>query len=99
MNRKERVISVLSYLWILALVPILWREKSDKMNSHARSGLVLLILWILLFFIFRIPLVGVVLGVLTLIAILVFTVWGIYDAARGDEAKIPGVEKIAVYFK
>ena len=99
MNQKERVLAALSYLGILALIPIFWPDKSESLATHSRSGVVLLIWWVLLLFIFQIPLIGTVLGLLMLIAGMVFTVWGLYDALRGQEAKIPGVEKAADWFK
>ena len=95
MSKKERILAVLSYLLILALVPIAWRNKSAALNTHIRSGIVILALWVLLFFVFKIPLIGIVLGVLLLLSSLVFMIWGIIDAAKGMEAKIPGVEKVA----
>lgn len=99
MDQKERALASLSYLWILALIPILWRNKSETLYSHSRSGIVMLIWWLLLLFVLRIPLIGVILGILMVIAGLIFTIWGIYDAAKGQEAKIPGVEKVAAWFK
>lgn len=91
---KEKVLAVLSYLLILALIPILWRGKSDFVKSHARHGLVLLALWYFLLFIFQIPFLGVILGILWLLACLIFTVWGIVDAVLGKDAKIAGLDQV-----
>ena len=99
MSTKERILGVLCYLGILLLVPFLWAAKSDNLKSHVNSGIIILAAWVLLLFVFQIPLFGIVLGLLLLISIIIFTVWGIYDAVRGFAAKIPGVEKVALIFK
>ena len=99
MDKKEKVLAIMAYLWILALVPIVWQNKSETLKSHARSGIVMLVLWLVLLFVFRIPLIGTIAGILLLLAGVVFMVWGIFDAARGKEAKIPAIEKLADLFK
>lgn len=97
-GNREKVLATLCYLGILALIPVFWGIKSLQLKSHISSGIVVLALWVLLLFVFQIPLVGIVLGTLLLLSIIVFSIWGIYDAIKGAEAKIPGVEKVAVYF-
>ncbi|OQB06554.1 MAG: hypothetical protein BWY19_00141 [bacterium ADurb.Bin212] len=99
MSKKEKFLAVLCYLWVLILIPIFVPRKSSNLNSHLYSGIVLLFLWSLVVFVLKIPFVGVLLGVLLIIACLVFSVWGIIDAAKGREAKIPGVEKISEILK
>ncbi len=94
MDKKERVLAVVSYLWILLIIPIAWKNKSRQLLSHVYSGIVLFFLWSLIIFIFKIPFAGVLIGVLLMLACLVFTIWGIYDAVTGRDSKIPGVEKI-----
>lgn len=94
MDSKDKLLAVLSYLGILALVPILWKNKSAYLKSHSDNGVVILLSWVLLLFVFQIPFVGVLLGILLLIATLVFTVWGIVDASTNRDAKIPGLEKV-----
>jgi len=94
MDKKERVLAVVSYLWILLIIPIAWKNKSRQLLSHVYSGIVLFFLWSLIIFIFKIPFAGVLIGVLLMLACLVFTIWGIYDAVTGRDSEIPGVEKI-----
>lgn len=94
MSRKEKVLAVLSYLGILALVPIFWMRKSDVLKTHSDNGLVILFIWIILLFIFQLPFVGVLIGILLTLGALICVVWGIVDAIAGKEAKIPGLEKV-----
>jgi len=97
-NGSEKVLMILCYMGILALVPIFWAHKSDLLKSHTRSGVVILLLWVILLYVFQIPLVGVLLGILLLIGCIISCIWGIYDASTGREAKIPVVEKLAGLF-
>ena len=99
MSKKEKILAVLCYLWVLILIPVFVPRKSSNLASHIYSGIVLLFLWSLIVFVLKIPFVGVLLGVLLMIVCLVFTVWGIIDAAKGREAKIPGIEKISEILK
>ncbi len=95
MNNKEKILAVLSYVLIFALIPIFWRGKSAVLKTHVDSGIVVLFLWVLLLFVFNIPLIGIIAGALLLLACIISMGWGIYDAVRGVEADIPGVEKVA----
>lgn len=99
MNKKERVLAVVSYLWILLIIPMVWRKKSDQLLTHVYSGIVLFFIWSLIIFIFKIPFAGILIGILLMLACLVFTVWGIYDAVTGRDSKIPGIEKIVAVLK
>lgn len=74
-------------------------RKSFNLRTHLASGLIILFLWSLVIFVFQIPFAGVLLGVIIIIACLVFTIWGIVDAASGKEAKIPGIEKISGFLQ
>ena len=94
MNTKEKILGILSYLGILALIPIIWKKKSQTLKTHSDNGIILLLVWVALLFVFQIPFVGVLLGILLLLATLIGTVWGIIDAFTGREAKIPGLEKV-----
>lgn len=99
MSKKEKFLAVMCYLWVLILIPVFIPRKSSNLGSHLHSGIVLLFLWSLIVFVLKIPFVGVLLGVLLMIACLVFTVWGIIDATKGRQAKIPGIEKISEILK
>lgn len=94
-NGSGKVLMILCYLGILSLIPIFWAHKNELLKGHVRSGVVILLFWVFLLYVFQIPLVGVLLGILLLIACVVSCIWGIYDASTGREAKIPVIEKLA----
>ncbi len=95
MTLEEKILSVLSYFHIFVLIPLFWRKRTDVMNSHIYSGIVLLFMWSILLFVLKIPFVGVVFGVVLIIASVVFTIWGLVDAISGRDARIPGIEKVS----
>ncbi len=93
---------VLSYLWILALVPYLTEQKDPEVRWHARHGLVLLIAEILLsiviFILSLIPAVGCVISILWLFAwigIVIVHILCIVKATNGERFIIPYLSQYA----
>ena len=101
---------VLSYLWLLALIPYLVEQEDEEVQWHAKHGLVLtgaeIILWIALTIVNW--LLGMILGPLACIgclpvavlgiAILVFHVLCIVKGLDGQRMTIPGVSEYADRF-
>jgi len=90
----NKIFAVLSYLGVLVLVPLLAKKESKFAMFHAKQGLVLLIGWIigwLLSFVF--------VGFIVDIALIVFSIWGIVNAATGKYVKLPLVGNLAEKFK
>jgi uncharacterized membrane protein len=110
---NRTIMIVLSYLWLLALVPLLV-EKSDKeVQWHAKHGIVLLVaeiaIWIALFIvqvvIGHIPFLGCLLAVLSAllgfvlwIGIIVVHVMCIVKGVNGQRFIIPYVSQYADQF-
>lgn len=91
---ENKIFAVLSYLGVLVLVPLLARKESKFAMFHAKQGLVLLIGWIiswLLSFVF----IGFILDVV----MIVFSIWGIVNAATGKYAKLPLIGDLSEKFK
>ncbi|MEM8993235.1 MAG: DUF4870 domain-containing protein [Acidobacteriota bacterium] len=109
-SENRQVFLVLSYLWILALIPFLVEKNDREVQWHAKHGLVLtaaeLILWIAL----NIAqwAVGLVLGPLACFGCIAFVVLGvgqlvlhvmcIVKALNGERLLIPGVSHYADQF-
>ncbi len=95
---------VLSYLGLLALVPLLTEKDDANVQWHAKHGLVqfffFVIIWVVLgiitstgvgcVFVFLYPIVG--------LAWLVVTVISIIKATKGEKFLIPGVSNFADKF-
>lgn len=89
----ERMISAVSYLWILFFLPLVLIPRSGFGRFHANQAL-LNLLW------------GVVFGILTRIIpglrwifgliMLVYPIWGIITAMRGEERPFPVIGKYTI---
>ena len=91
---ENKIFAVLAYLGILVVIPLLAKKDSKFAMFHAKQGLVLLIAWViawLLSFVF----IGFILD----IVLIVFSIWGIVNAATGKWAKLPLVGDLAEKFK
>jgi uncharacterized membrane protein len=104
-SSNRGVMIVLSYLWILALVPLL-TEKTDKdVQWHAKHGIVLMVVeiafWILYtIFISIIPL-GCVMGLISplfALGFLVVHIMAIVKGLNGQRLIIPYVSEYANKF-
>lgn len=99
---NRQLMLVLSYLWVLALIPYLTEQRDAEVKWHARHGLVLLIaeivLYVALFILSLIPVVGCAVSVLWFlvgIGILVLHVICIIKAVGGQRFTIPYVSQYA----
>jgi uncharacterized membrane protein len=104
---NRTVMIVLSYLWILALVPLLVEKTDQEVQWHARHGIVLLvaeiIFWIgysivsgiagMIFFPLAITLGA--LGSLFWLAIVIIHIIAIVRGINGERLIIPGVSEYA----
>lgn len=91
---ENKIFAVLSYLGFLVLVPLLAKKDSKFAKFHAKQGLILMIGWViswLLSFVF----IGFILDV----AMVVFSIWGIVNAATGKYVKLPLFGNLADKFK
>lgn len=91
---ENKIFAALSYLGILVLVPLLAKKESKFAMFHAKQGLVLLVGWIiawLLSFVF----IGFILDVI----LIIFSIWGIVNAATGKYTKLPLIGDLAEKFK
>lgn len=91
---ENKIFAVLAYLGVLVLVPLLAKKESKFAMFHAKQGLILLIGWIiswLLSFVF----IGFILDVV----MIVFSIWGIVNAATGKYAKLPLIGDLSEKFK
>jgi uncharacterized membrane protein len=109
-SSNRQLMLVLSYLWILALVPLL-SEKDDKdVQWHAKHGLVLfgaeIVVWLVLHIIFRVVLYttfgfGCVLAALFPLlglAFLALHIVCIVKAVNGQRLMIPGLSGLVDKF-
>jgi uncharacterized membrane protein len=109
-SSNRNIMIVLSYLWLLALVPLLVEKEDREVQWHAKHGIVLMVaeivLWIAVSVVTMVlSMVSGVLGcVVTLltfglwIGILIVHVMAIIKGVNGGRFIIPGVSEYANKF-
>ena len=86
---KNKVYAILAYIGILFLVPLLAAKDSPYAKFHTNQGLVLFLLEVILSVVWWIPFLG-----LLWIAVVVFAVMGIINAAQGECKPLPIIGEI-----
>jgi uncharacterized membrane protein len=109
-SSNRGIMIVLSYLWLLALVPLLVEKEDREVQWHAKHGIVLmvaeLILWIAITIVTTVVSavtfgLGCIVSILSLflwLAILVVHVMAIVKGINGQRLIIPGVSEYANRF-
>jgi uncharacterized membrane protein len=112
-SSNRTVMIVLSYLWILALVPLLTEKQDKEVQWHAKHGIVLmvaeLVLWIVLFVvqltITHIPFLGCLvaivtglLGIVVWLGVLVIHIVCIVKGVNGQRFTLPYISEYADKF-
>jgi uncharacterized membrane protein len=102
---NRNVMIVLSYLWILAVVPLIVEKDDAEVQWHAKHGLVLLVLEIILYAVLAVvsmvPVLGcitVFLPVVVFLGFLVIRILCITKAMNGQRFILPGISDFANKF-
>ena len=104
-DSNRAIMIVLSYLWVLALVPLLLEKDDSEVQWHAKNGLALfvaeLILWVILAVLGLVPVLGCILVPvwlgLSVAGIVVHSI-GIVKGINGERFIVPGVSQYADRF-
>jgi len=96
------VMLVLSYLWILCLVPFFVEKEDREVAWHARNGIVItaaeIIAWVAVSILSAIPFINII-GCFLFLALwigaLVLRIMAIVKATKGERFLIPGVSEYA----
>ena len=104
-DSNRGIMIVLSYLWVLALVPLLLEKDDAEVQWHAKHGLVLfgaeLILWVALAILGLVPVLGCILVPVWLVlsvAVIVVHIICIVKGINGERFLVPGVSQYADRF-
>lgn len=105
------IMIVLSYLWLLALIPLLTEKDDKEVQWHAKHGLVLLgaevIVWVAFLFLhmvliaIHVGFLGCFLSIIQLVlwlGILVLHIVCIIKGTKGERFLIPGISQYADRF-
>ena len=91
MNYKERLIALLSYLLILFFIPLKRFKKNEYVYYHAKQGVGLFILFMIMIFFFWLPVVSWIAA----LAFLVLWFTGVINALTGKKEPVPVIGRIA----
>ncbi len=97
--QENKVFAALSYLGILVLIPLLVKRDSKFAMEHAKQGLVLFIIEMILGVINFIPILGQILCIAAGIVLFIVSLMGLVYALQGNFWKIPFVYDWAQNFK
>jgi uncharacterized membrane protein len=101
-REQDKIMLVLAYLGILALIPFLTVKDSEYVKWHAKQGLVLgvasFVFFILLVPMQFIPILGQIIGCLSPIALLVVVIMAISKALKGERWALPVISDLANKF-
>src|SRR5512137_1306963 len=92
--QDDRLMLVLCYLGLLALVPYLFARQSEAVRFHARQGLALGLLGVLCAAVAVIPAVGFF-GALGIAGCVVGSILGIVKSLAGDRWRMPVAADVA----
>lgn len=111
---NRQIMLVLSYLGILALIPLLVEKEDREVQWHAKHGIILLIAWFVLFIallilsaiIALIPFLGWIVSCVSLLVsmllplgILVIHIIAIVKALKGEKLRLPWISDFADQWK
>ncbi len=93
---NNKLFAVLSYIWILFLIPLFLAKDSKFARFHANQGLILFILGTVIGLLAAIiPFIGFIFWILD-IAVFVLAVLGIINAVKGQAKELPIVGKYTI---
>ena len=104
---NRNVMIVLSYLWLLALVPLVTEKEDKEVQWHAKHGIVLmvaeLVLWVVITMISIVtgPFLGCIVGILSLslwVGLIILHILCIVKGVNGQRLTIPGLSEYAEKF-
>jgi uncharacterized membrane protein len=104
-SSNRNIMVVLSYLWLLALVPLLTEKEDKEVQWHAKHGIVLMVaeivLWVVVTMLTFMPFMGCLVGIVGLfvwLGIIVLHIMCIVKGVNGQRLTIPGLSEFAEKF-
>jgi len=90
--KEGKIFAILGYLWILCIIPLVFKKENSFVLNHSRQGLVIFV-GVVAIFIFSIVFPWLLRPGLFLSGIL--SLWGILEALQGKDLRIPFVRDYA----
>lgn len=94
--QQAKAVSVVGYIWILFLIPLLVARDNRFARFHANQALVLFIISIINGIIAFIPLIGWLASGVLSVVLFICMVLGMMNAARGQAKSLPFIGGITI---
>jgi len=94
LNLSNKKLAILSYCWVFCFAPILF-SRDEFVRFHAKQGLVLFFVEVLLIFVAWIP----VLGWLLTVVVVILSILGIKAVLNGEKWEMPYIHKLSKKIK
>ena len=95
----DKVYAALSYLFVLAIVPLLFKRQREFVQWHARQGFLLFLAEIIIMIVSPIPLLGWLVAFVGWLAAVVLTLLGLAAALTGRYWVMPYLGEYAQKLK
>lgn len=95
----DNAYAILSYLWVLCLIPFLMKKENSFVKFHARQGLMLFIVEVALGIIGIIPFIGSFISMIGIVICGVLSIIAIVQVLMGKEWKMPVIADLAENIK
>ncbi|MBI4707769.1 MAG: hypothetical protein HY761_07590 [Candidatus Omnitrophica bacterium] len=93
--QEGKFFAVISYISFLCVVSLILKKDNKFVLYHAKQGLVLFVIEVVSFILSVIPLLQVLIKTLGFSVFVLVSLWGIFNAIKGNCIKIPFVSRIA----
>ncbi len=97
--QNDKILAAVGYLGILCLVPLLLKKDSAFCQHHGKQGLVLLIVWLILWVGNVIPVLGQIVWVIGSVALLILLILGVVNALNARLWEMPVLGEYAKQIK
>ncbi|MEW5757972.1 MAG: hypothetical protein AB1755_00665 [Candidatus Omnitrophota bacterium] len=93
--KEGKIFALMGYLSILCLIPLILKKDNKFVLYHAKQGLVIFIIELILMLIGILPFIGWLISVLGTFLCMLISLYGIIECLIGNYVKIPLVSYIA----
>lgn len=90
---ENRILSVLCYMNIFMIIPLVAKPDSKFIKFHANQGIIFIFAWLLMTFIFIIPILGWIIGAFGYLFLMVVFIIGVINAYKGKVKRLPLIGK------
>ncbi|MCM8781556.1 MAG: hypothetical protein NC828_00645 [Candidatus Omnitrophica bacterium] len=93
--QEGKFFAVISYISFLCILALILKKDNRFAIYHAKQGLVLFVLEVVVFIVSIIPILGKIIYVFGVIAFGLCSIWGILQALMGNYCRFPIISDIA----